>query len=251
MSEVNVVKSIYKALDILESISNGRKDAGVQELSVKLGLPSSTTHRILSTLETRGYVKQNSENKYSLGLKLLDLQLSLSKDLDLPNLAHPVMQEIVEQTRESTNLAVRENLESIHILRLESPEVLRANVQGYRLPIHSSATGKVLLAFAPEAVLNSLPEQFPAFTEKTITSKEKLIQHLESIRNQGYGVDDEEGFEKVRSIALPIYNHEEQVIAALSIVGPSDRFTFDRIPMSYNLLKSATAEISRKLGYRG
>ncbi|MGO4890489.1 IclR family transcriptional regulator [Anaerobacillus sp. MEB173] len=248
MSEEKGVKSLYKALDILENLSDVGEKIGVNDLSKMVGIPSSTAHRILSTLESRGYVEQTLNNKYTLGSKILELKTSVLQNNYLTNIALPILQNVVEKTRESTNLAVREHLEVIHILRLESPEVLRANIKGFRLPIHSSATGKVLLAYAPDSIINELPDQFSASTPNTITTKEELIFHLNKVKQQGYALDNEEGFTRVRSIAYPIYDNFNQVKSAISIVGPSERFDINKIPEYLKILEDASSEISKKAG---
>ncbi len=135
-------------------------------------------------------------------------------------------------------------------------EVLKGNhalsiaaAVGQRLPAHCTASGKLFLAYLSPQELNAfLNHTLVAYTDKSITSPDKLRNHLESILQQGYGFDDEEYEAGIRAISAPICNQQGMVIAAMSIPGPTSRMTTDRIPQVAEALKEATRAISRRMG---
>jgi len=157
MNEKEYVKSVFKALDVLETLAKSDQEKGCLELARELNLPSSTAHRLLNTLELRNYVKQNPITEgYRLGPKLLDLQDATSNNLDLKTIAFPYMNNLTKLSRESCNLGIIDGNEVLHISRVESPEVLRANIQSFRLPAYTSAIGKVLLAFLSKSEIEKI-----------------------------------------------------------------------------------------------
>ncbi|MFZ5945929.1 MAG: IclR family transcriptional regulator [Bacillota bacterium] len=248
--EEEYIKSVFKALDVLEYLGKCKQEKGCLEIARELNLPSSTAYRLLSTLHVRGYVKQNLLTEaYTIGPKILNLQESASKILDIKKIAEPIMIKLAEMTRESCNLGILDGKEVVHIRRVESPEVIRANIRSFRLPAYTSAIGKVLLASISEDEASEIiPDKIPKMTDNSKT-KEGLLSELKVIKNNGYGIDDEEGFSGVRSIAVPIYNHDSKVVAALSLVGPIERMTYEKINKLCDLLKTNAMHISSELGF--
>jgi len=249
MAREETVKAIFKALDLLEYLGTAKVEMGCLEIARNLKIPSSTIYRLLNTLEIRGYVKQNKKTEgYSLGPKVLDLQDAIAKNTDLKNVAYPYMARLAELSRESCNLGVLDGKEILHIQRVESPEVLRANIRSFRLPAHTTAIGMVLMAHSSKAELAKLlQEPLQPSTQYTITDKEKLCSKLEEIRIQKFAVDNEEGFIGVRSIAVPIHNHLGQVIAGLSLLGPTERLTPEKLIICKKLLISTADDISKDI----
>lgn len=246
------VHSIERALAILESLARKPNGLGVTELSQLLRLHKSTVHRLLATLSSFGYVEQDSlTERYKLGRKVLLLGLELLENLDFRKEARPYLQELVEISRETVQLAVLDGGEVVIVERDRSPEVVTINL-GLRAQVHCTAEGKVLLAYLPREEIISILETrgMPQHTVNTISDRDSMLSHLEKVRLQGYAINAEELVEGMRGIAAPIFNHSGQAIAALSISGPTSRLTLERIGRLVTVLKEACASISERLGYR-
>lgn len=133
--------------------------------------------------------------------------------------------------------------------RIESPEALRANIPTLSLSVHTSATGKLLLAFMPEEeIIAYFPERLPAETPNSITQRDSLLDQLRLIRERHYAVDNQEGFEDVLGYAVPVVNQNDQIIAALSLVGPSSRISAESDEARAATLFRYAGLISRRLG---
>ncbi|MEG6520615.1 IclR family transcriptional regulator [Desulfotomaculum sp. 1211_IL3151] len=251
MSNEIYVKAVLKALDILEHLGKGNQERGCLEIGRQLNMPSSTAHRLLATLEMRGYVRQNTATGgYRLGSRVLDLQERVAKDLDIKQIAQPYLLELAQLTREGCNLGILDDKEVVHIKRVESPEVIRASIRTLRFSAFTSAIGQLLLAYLPEGQLAGLlPEELPAQTPNSITDKKAFLDRIQQIKKQGFSVDNEEGFIGVRAVAVPILNHRGKVIAGLGVIGPTERMDLEKIEECRLLLSEAAANISRELGY--
>lgn len=245
---MNEIKVLTKAFDILEAIVEHR-ERNCKELARDLGMPVSTVHRILQNFEEKGYVTRDGFGRYRLGPRFLFLKTGIVEEYDVAEIAKPFMEKMVLETRESSNLGVLDGKRVIHICRVESPEVLRANIPTLSLSMHTSATGKLLLAFKPEEeIMTLLPERLPAETGRSITDRGKLMDQLRLVRERHYAIDDQEGFENVVGMAVPIVNQNEEVIAALSLVGPGSRFSANPSEGHVATLFRYAGLISRRLG---
>ncbi|SHF47934.1 IclR family transcriptional regulator [Desulforamulus putei] len=251
----NVVQSLDRALDILEELSRHESGLGVTEIGSIVGLHKSTVHRLLHTLMLRGYVeKKNDTEKYRLGLKLISLGQARLDSMEIRSEARPFLQELMEQTQEAVHLCLWENGKVVYIDKVESRNsVLMYSRIGRVAPIHCTGVGKVIAAFQPEAeVIKIIKESGLVYkTDKTITQLDKLLKHFEEIRRQGYAIDDEEHDPGLRCVAAPVRDYKGNVIASISVAGPTIRVTKDRIEKELATMLIETAnKISRQLGYR-
>ncbi|MHB8916738.1 MAG: IclR family transcriptional regulator [Desulfocucumaceae bacterium] len=245
---MNEIKVLTKAFDILEVIVEHR-ERNCRELAGDLGIPVSTAHRILQNMEDKGYLVRSQQGRYRLGPRFLFLKTGIVEEYDVAEIARPFMEKMVLETRESSNLGVLDGKRVIHIGRIESPEALRANIPTFSLSVHTSATGKLLLAFMPvEEIIASFPERLPAETQNSLTLRDSLLDQLRLIRERHYAVDNQEGFEDVVGYAVPVVNQNEQVIAALSLVGPSSRISSESDEARVATLFRYAGLISRRLG---
>jgi DNA-binding IclR family transcriptional regulator len=248
----NPVHSVGRALAILEALGRKSQGCGCTELGKMLHLHKSTVHRLVSTLQAHGFAEKDPHTeRYKLGTKMIYLGQEALNSLDFRKVAIPFMQELVEISRETVQLAVLDGGEVLVLERDHSPEVITVNL-GLRGQVHCTAEGKVLLAsLPPEKVVKILKKKgMFRHTAHTITEISQMISHLEKVRSQGFAVNTEEMVEGVRAIAAPVYNHAGRVIAALSITGPSSRLSPERICRLVTVLKEACTSISMQLGYR-
>jgi len=244
------IKVLNKTFSILEVLLQQGSAMNMTEISKKLDLYPSTTHRILDTLKYWGYVEQDSHTqKYQLGLKALELGMAKLHQMDLVREATPYLKELVNQCNETAHLGVLEKGEVLYLAKEESSQTIRMiSYVGKRAPLHCTALGKVLLAYlSTEERKKILGEKvLPRLTENTITDKRELEKELDKVKEQGFALDREENEKDVRCVAAPIRNYQGKVIAALSISSPI--FRIDK--NTQNNLKVALIETSRKISKR-
>jgi len=244
------IKVLDKTFSILDILIQHGSSMHMTEISKKLDLYPSTTHRILDTLKHWGYIEQDPHTqKYQLGLKALELGMAKLHQMDLVREATPYLKELVKQCNETVHLGVLEGGEVLYLAKEESSQTIRMiSYVGKRAPLHCTALGKVLLAYlSAEERKKILGEKvLPRLTENTITDKMELEKELGKVREQGFALDREENEKDVRCVAAPIRNYLGEVIAALSISSPI--FRIDK--NAQNNLKEALLETSKKISKR-
>lgn len=248
------VQSIDRALNLLEVLAERPDGMSITELSQQLDLAKSTTHRLLFTLLERNYVEQDETTAmYSLGLRCVALSTSMLNSIDIRKIARDSLVELSERSKEVVHLCIHDKNEAVYIDKVESDQTIRMYSQvGRRVFMHCSGVGKALLSgFEKEEVDSLINEKgLPRFTKTTITDREALHKHLQLIRERGYAIDENEHEKGIRCIAAPIYDFHGKVIAAISIAGPADRVTKERVHNELaKLILEKTSEVSAKVGY--
>ncbi|WP_078593829.1 IclR family transcriptional regulator [Evansella clarkii] len=248
-----MVQSVDRAMIILDCLKESPKGLGVTDLSKKLGVAKSTVHRLLSTLEKHRYVKKvNNEGIYQLGLKFLEMNHAVMENMNIVELAHPILDELTKTVAEITHLVMLENFELVYIDKVESTSTIRIYSQtGRRAPMHCTGVGKAMAAYFPEKKLERFfsHTDWKAFTPYTITKEEDFRAELDRIREKGYSLDDEEHEEGIRCVAAPVFNHQGEVQYAISATGPTNRMNNKRIEEIIPLVKKAAYKISKAIGY--
>lgn len=249
-----VIQSVVHALDLLEAFKGENDELGVTELSKKLGLHKNNVFRLLATLELRGYIEQDKQTgNYKLGVKVLELGQQFVKHLGLLRQAHPVMRYILSKCNENVYISVLRGASCVYIDGLEANQVVKVTSRiGNRLPLHATASGKILLAYEQEDEVSKYfpSEELKRFTDFTITSRSAFLQVLKEVRKSGYAMDSEELDLGVRCVAAPIRDYTRKVVGAVSISAPSIRMNDEKIQNFYiPLIVEAGKEISHRLGY--
>ncbi len=248
------VQSLDRALDILEALAGAGQGIGIVDLSARVGLHASTAHRLLATLVARGYARQSPRSqRYSLGTRVLQLGRSFHDRSDLRLESHRYLQQLTEKSGETANLVMRDGDEAVYIDQVQSPHLVRMFAEiGRRVPLHSTAGGKAILAYWDAAELNRLVRErgLPGKTARTITSPTGLTAALAEVRRCGFATDDEEQEEGVRCVAGPVRDQTGDVVAALSLSGPITRMTRARIAELGPLVVAACGDLSLALGYQ-
>ena len=245
------VQSVERTLDLLEHLARSSDWVGISELSEATGQPVGTIHRLLKTLTAREFVVRDSRTRrYALGPAFRRLAGTGLQTPDWIEIATPLLQELVEISGETANLAVLERNRAVYEAQAQPTRIVRMFTElGNRVPLHCTGCGKVLLAYQPNSVIASIIAEagLPRYTETTITDPGQFQQELEMIRQQGYAVDNGEQEEGVRCIAVPVYGPKGKVVAAISISGPSSRLDSRGIPGHLLHLKRISAAISSAL----
>ncbi len=222
-------KFIEKVTQILDLFSLERPEWGVAEVAMALDLPKSTTSELLSSLADQGLLSHTVvKGRYRLGWRLFELSQTLLDTTEFRIEARRVMEELVGRWRETMHLAVLDGVQAVYVEKVQpTPAVqIRATRAGVRLPAHSSAVGKVLLAYSEwEYVAERLDDQgLAALTPNTITELDALADELERVRERGYAYDDEEILVGLCCVAAPIYGSKGEVVSAVSFSVPAYRF---------------------------
>lgn len=248
VAETSGVLVLHKTLDILEEIKTIEAGYKLADLARKVGLPKATVYRILNTLESRGYLDRATDGSYRLAKKLFDLQRTVPLEQILHRVAQPVMERLVANCKETVNLGILDAGEVVVINTVESPQAVRMSSKiGNRRYLHSTAIGKVMLAWMPEKEAQRLLRMkgTPKLTDATLTSKAAVLEELSRVREQGWALDNQENEIEGRCIGAPVTGPGGQVIAAVSISGPEFRMDLARARSLVPLLQTACGEISR------
>lgn len=249
------IQSLHHALKVLETfLEPGRIHQGVTDISDSLGLNKSRVFRILNTLKQHGLVQQDPGTKqYRLGLQLMTFGAAASGQLGIVEIADPILDRLAEQSGETVHLGVIEDDEAVCIAKRESKHSVRLYAEvGKRAPLNAGGVPKVLLAHLPPDERSRIIHQnsLPRFTDQTVTDPDQLEEVLAQIRRDGYTVAINDLEPATHSIAAPIYDHSGQVVAGVSIAGPSHRFSPEKIRRFSQLVCDAAGQISSLLGYR-
>ncbi|MCM8900193.1 IclR family transcriptional regulator [Caldicoprobacter algeriensis] len=226
------IKSLEKALKILECFTPEEPELGVTEISRKLDMHKSSVFNIVDTLKKCGYLEQDPKNgKYRLGLKVLKLSYNLYSSYDVRKTLRPLLEDVSHKTNETVYLGVLYEEEVIYIDAVfPLSSTLTRNIIGIKAPLYCTAIGKALLASLPDDMIEKiLSRPLEAYTQSTITDREKLWEEIKHIRMKGYAVDNMEHEYGIKCVGIAIKGLNGLPICAVSISGPSLRFNEDKI----------------------
>lgn len=244
-------KTVFKALSLLEELSNSEHPRGVTELSVTMGLTKANVHRLLQTLVECGYVHQEpGQTGYSLTMKLWEMGSRSMRNLSITEVAHPVVRQLCANANESVQLSVLEGLMVVYVDKADSSHPVRATSQiGSRVPAHCVSSGKAILAFAPDR-LAKLTYPLSRHTAETLVDKAEFEREMAKVRTNGYAINRGEWREGIWGIAAPIRDTTGKPVAAIDVWGLRERFQSGAEDRLAALVVAAASEISAKLGYR-
>ncbi len=251
MSDKATVQSGQRMLAILDFMAQSAEPVSIKEISEALLLPPSTVHRLLATLAAGRLVDQGKDRRYSLGVKLIALGHVAQERLDLRSVSLDTMRELARETQLEVNLAQLDQSDILYLEKVAEGAPFSLNIRvGQRRPAYCRALGKALLAFLPpEEARRRLGSKLPRMTPQTITDPEALMEHLATVRQLGYAVDREEAESGCVCVAAPIRDARGEVVAALSISGPSGQMASMSEAHIAGMIKDAANAISARLGY--
>ena len=244
------VQSVDRALTILEVLARVGT-AGVTEIAAALDVHKSTAFRLVATLESHGLVEQvDGRGKYRLGIGLLRLAGATTARLDVVQEARPISRKLAADTGETVNVAVLADRSALYLDQVAGSSALQShNWVGQHIPLHATANGKVLLLDLDDERQGEMLGRLQAYTETTITTRDRLRKELTTVREQGYAVAVDELEVGLAAVAAPIHNAHGDVIASISVSGPTFRLTEERIAEIIPPLVEAAAEVSHRLGW--
>jgi DNA-binding IclR family transcriptional regulator len=244
-------KNLAKGLGILNRIANSDDGLTLSEVSQQSGVPKATAHRLINVLLEHGMVRVSSENRYFAGPQCLILGNLFLGGLSLRQEAQGLLRKLARETLETCHLGIKEGPQIVYIEKVESPHAVRMYSRvGATNPVHSTALGRAILAYcdedAVEAVISSGLERR---TPNTITEPDLFRAKLAEVKSRGFAVDDIENEEGIRCVAAPVFDHNGDVVAGISVSGPEQRVTAERLnDLGTKVAESAFA-LSRRLGY--
>ena len=248
------VKSLAKALRILDALGDRPGGLGITDLSASLGAPKSTVHRLVATLESCGYVVFDPPTaRYVLGSRLAKLGEQLSYQSPLLTFGVSTLEVLTQKCQEASHLAILEGTEVVYVSREESKQPVRISFgMGHRAPAHCTALGKALLAGLTDAEIRMLYKnvrRLERLTSHTRTALDDLLAELAVIRKEGIAYDNEEYMDGLRCIAAPVRDFSARIIAAMSLSMFKHKMTAQRKAMFKAALAHAGGELSQKLGF--
>lgn len=248
------VKSLTKALRILDTLSDSMDGLGITDLSDLLKSPKSTVHRLIATLEAAGYVAFDAVTaKYGLGGRAARLGEQLNRQSPLLTFGAPMLEQLTKECHEASHLAILQGTEVVYVSHEESKEPVRISFgMGHRAPAHCTALGKVFLAGLSDSEILMLyrnETKLRKLTPRTITSLDRLLAEIALVRREGIGEDKEEYTRGLRCLAAPIRDFSARIVAAMSLSMFQHKMTAERRAFFREALLRATGEISERLGY--
>jgi len=242
------VQSVDRALLIIETLAEDDEGYRLSDLAVRTGLSTSTAHRLLTTLERRRFVQFDRDgSKWHVGAQSFVVGSTFVRRRNFATQAMPYLRKLRDQTRETANLAVVDDESIIVLTRMESREIMRSLTKvGGRVAMVASGVGKAVLATYSDDDVNAIIRRqgMPRLTEKSIVRPGALFRELETIRRQGYAVDDEEARIGLRCVAAVVYSDSSEPLAAISVSGMTSRVTAARLPALGQTVREVAAELT-------
>jgi DNA-binding IclR family transcriptional regulator len=246
------VQSLGRAFAILEQVARHREGIGLAELSKLVGLHNSTTFHLAKTMVSLGYLRQEKDSKrYRVGRPLFALAASALDEIEMVNVATPILEELSRNTGESGHFAVRMGDAVVVIARTSGPGAFQLTDRvGVVRPAHCTALGKIILASLRPDQLSRLLErvELKPSTPKSITEIPVLIQEIAEVRRTGIAFDDGEFNPEVRCVAVPVTDFTGQVVGAIGISGPIWRLSNQTLHASAQAVQAAANRLSAEFG---
>ncbi|WP_113627944.1 glyoxylate bypass operon transcriptional repressor IclR [Pectobacterium peruviense] len=246
------VQSLTRGLTLLEYIAKANGSVALTDLAQQAGLPNSTTHRLLTTMQQQGFVRQVGDlGLWTIASHAFIVGSSFLQSRNLLAIVHPILRKLMEDSGETVNLAVLDQTDSQAIIidQVQCTALMRMSAPiGGKLPMHASGAGKAFLAHLPDAQVAQLLHKkgLHGYTPHTFSSPQALKENLLLIRKQGYSFDDEEHALGLRCIAACILDEHHEAFAAISISGPVSRITDDRVTELGALVIKAAKQVMQE-----
>lgn len=248
----STVQSVDRAVSILEMLAHDG-ESGVTQIALELGVHKSTAFRLIASLERRGLVEQNSERgKYRLGVGILRLAGATTARLDVVQEARPLARSLATETGETVNIAVLSEGAALYLDQIAGGSSLQPhNWVGQRIPLHATSNGRMLLCgLTDEQIASQVGQKFRSYTPSTTATLKQLLIEVEKARQLGYAIVADELEIGLTAVAAALRNAHGDVIASLSVSGPTFRFDEAKVLLATKLVIETAEEVSKRLGWR-
>lgn len=250
-SQANTIQALDRGLSVLSALA---RDGGgtLSDLSMRLGMPASSAHRVLATLEKHGYADlDDTTQAWRVGLEAFRVGSAFMQRTNLLEVGRSSMRTLMDETGETANLGILDSDHVVFIGQVETHNPIRAfHRPGSQGPMHASGIGKALLAAMPRTDAERLLRRtgLEQFSPKTLTTPDVLLRDLETTQTRGWSFDDEERYEGMCCVAAVIYDSFREPIAGISVSGPAARFAPDTLSALGLAVKAAAAEVTARIG---
>lgn len=246
------VQSLSRALSLLEAIGRSHDGLTLTELAQTVGLPPSTVHRLLTTLQQARFVRFDLlTSLWQIGVQAFVVGNAFARSRDVLMMARPRMRRLMEESGETANLYVIDEGEAVCMGQVECRQMMRSIARpGGRVKMHCSGAGKAMLAWLPEREVGRILERhgLPRVAEKTLTTPKALKADLAQVRARGYALDDEEQAVGLRCVAAAILDEHGLPLASISASGPTARIPDHRLGLLGSMVAEAARSITAEAG---
>lgn len=246
------VQSLVRAFGLLDALAASETGLTLTEVAREVGLPRSTAHRLLTTMESLHYLCFDQEtNRWQIGRQAFTTGAAFASARDFGKLGHSIMKSIAFQQQETVNMSNAEEANLVYLSQVSAPRAGRTLARpGAKVPLHATAAGKSIMAFWRELETTAYLKRAPLVgrTEATLTKPAALLQHLATVREQGFAIDNQELLAGMRCVAAPVFDEWAQPCAALSISAPVARIGNDRVIVLGARLREAARRVTFETG---
>lgn len=247
------IRAVERALEVLLCFTSETPELSMTQISEMIGINKSTVHRLLATLQAKRFVERDPiTGLYSPGNRLLQLAFLTQEKNDLHEIAAPYMQRLNDMHLETITLSILDDKDMVYIAVLESPQKVKlAAKPGQRLPAFCTASGKVVMAYSPEDMVQSILEEgFRKYTSSTISTKETMLHILDLVRQRGFAYSEQEYEEGINAVAAPILDKKNRPLAAIAVAGPTYRLPVERMMEIGPTVAAIAKEISKEILFK-
>lgn len=243
------MSSLHKAIKVLKAFTKEEPSFSLTELSKKTGISISSLQRFVSTFVHEGFLHKDERTKrYQLGHSLLYLGNLVKQESSLILVAEPILKNLNDEMGESVSMSILDGVERRCILNYDSTYPLSTKMYvGDTSPLYAGASSKTLLAFMPNVLEYVDNIALEPITEKTVLSKEQLLEELQQIRSQGYGKSSSERVRGACSVTAPILNASHQILASVTMVIPEVRYSDYEEQRLIEKITKAASDIEKQL----
>jgi DNA-binding IclR family transcriptional regulator len=257
-NDSSINKSLKKALNLLDYFDEEHEVWGLTELSKVSGVSKATLYRLFNTFEKQGFLEridtQGKTNQYRLGLKFLQYGTLVSDRLEIKNIAYPFMKQLRDEINEDVQLILRDNDHAIYVEKIKCDHPVRLYTKiGRSATFNAGACPRAILSFLPDEEIEDIMDHsdFIEYSKNTIMDRDKLWETIKEARARGYTISYGEMEEQTVAIGAPIFDYTQQVVASISIAGPEQRFTEEKMDYLIEKTLETAHKISKALGYQG
>lgn len=245
-------KTVIKTVELLQLFET-YEELSPQEIVELSGIPKTTVHRMVQSLEELNFLKRNAYGKLELGLAFLKLGNLVKERLNIRKIAIPFMQQLKKDTGDAVNLVTREGLFCLYVEKVETSEPVRVYTKiGRQAPLYAGACPRILLAFLPESERNQYIQtvDLQPIASGTITDRNELERVITESHHKGYSISHSELEDYSSAVACPIFDDQENIVAGISIAGAEGRYRDESyLAQVIPLVQKTAAEISKQLGW--
>lgn len=242
-------KTVAKAFALLEELAQSDHPLGVSELSERLEIGKSNVHRLLQTLIALRYARQTQGSSYQASLRMWEMGHQIFSNFSFRDIAKPYMRQLSDLTHETVHLSELDGFDVVYVEKIESREPVRAYTQlGGRAPAYCTATGKIQMAYLPEAMIRQCFEAVHQFTPHTVTDVDAFCREAAQSRMSGYALNRGEWRSDIVGLAAPIADNSGEVVAAIGLSAPASRLDATQIERYAQNVTDCARDISQDLG---